>query len=215
MSPAAGTASRRLSSIANSAATLTVGRATSQNQDMVALLRDLRDQVSDSGQVRIDDLLALVVEDVSEAAANILDTSEMHDEAESSTGKEQGQLDEVPNVAQSVNMSKSKALESSFTGAERPRLSTPNPPVALHSSEVSIFLDDQVFEPDLEVDPFELPPFAVAERLLQAYLQNVHNSYPLLNKKAFTHQFYHCTYSTICSGPMKHYEASTLTAPVW
>jgi hypothetical protein len=215
MSLAAGTASKRLSSIVSSAPKLIVGRATSQNQDMVALLRDLRNQVSDGGQARIDDLLALVVEDVSEAAANILDTSETHDDAESSTGKEQRQLDEVPNVAQQVNMSKSRALESSFTDAEQPPLSTLVPPMALHPREVSIFLDDQLFEPDLEVDPFELPPFDVAEKLFQAYFQNVHNSYPLLNKRAFTHQFYYCTYTTICSGPMKHREASTLTSPVW
>jgi hypothetical protein len=197
MSLAAGTASKRLSSLVSLAAALTVFRATSQNQDMVALLRDLRDQVSDGSQVRIDDLLALVVEDVSEAAANILDTSETHDEAESSTRNEQGQSKEVPNVAQPVNMRQSQALESSFTSVERPLLSTPDPPVTLHASEVSIFLDDQAFEPDLEVDPFELPPFDMAEKLLQAYLQNVHNSYPLLNKKAFTHQFYHCTYTTM------------------
>ena len=35
-------------------------RATSHNQDMVALLRDLRQQVSSERQARIDDLLASV-----------------------------------------------------------------------------------------------------------------------------------------------------------
>jgi hypothetical protein len=35
-------------------------RATLHNQDMISLLRDLRQQVSSTGQTRIDDLLASV-----------------------------------------------------------------------------------------------------------------------------------------------------------
>jgi len=161
---------------------------------MVALLRDLRDQVSDGSQARIDDMLALVVEDVSEAAANLRDTSETPDDAETRTEIERGQSMECPDFALPADSSlQGRVLEPSFAGAGQPRYSTPNPLLLTHVSEVSIFLDDKVFEPDLEADPFELPAFEVAEKLLQAYLQNVHNSYPLLNKRAFTHQFYHCT----------------------
>jgi len=106
-----------------------------------------------------------------------------------------------PEVALPADLSsQSRALESSSAGAGQLHYSTPKPLLLTHASEVSIFLDDKIFEADLEADPFELPPFDVAEKLLQAYLQNVHNSYPLLNKKAFTHQFYHCTYGKTLNG---------------
>lgn len=42
------------------ARTLNFDRATVHNQDMVVLLRDLRDQVSEASKSRIDDLLASV-----------------------------------------------------------------------------------------------------------------------------------------------------------
>jgi hypothetical protein len=46
---------------------------------------------------------------------------------------------------------------------------------------------------DAEVDAFELPAFEEAERLLQCYMENCHNSFPFLAKKAFIRQFYDCT----------------------
>jgi len=58
---------------------------------------------------------------------------------------------------------------------------------------MSFYLDDEIFESDVMVDSLELPPFEHAERLLQAYMQSVQNSFPFLAKKSFVDRFYHCT----------------------
>lgn len=68
-----------------------------------------------------------------------------------------------------------------------------SPPSLMHTKSASFYLDDEWLEVDLESDPFELPPFDEAERLLQIYMKNCYNSFPLLGKKAFIRQFYHCT----------------------
>jgi hypothetical protein len=76
-------------------------------------------------------------------------------------------------------------------GLRRPRETAPSPRVRINKA--SFFLDDEIVEMDLEVDPFELPSFEDAERLLQSYMTSCHNSFPFLAKKAFTQQFYNCT----------------------
>jgi hypothetical protein len=63
----------------------------------------------------------------------------------------------------------------------------------VRTNKASFFLDDEIVSLDLKVDPFELPSFEDAERLLQSYMTSCHNSFPFLAKKAFTQQFYHCT----------------------
>jgi hypothetical protein len=62
----------------------------------------------------------------------------------------------------------------------------------VHTNKTSFYLDDELFEMDLEVDAHELPSFETAEKLMKAYLDSCHNSFPFLVKKAFTKQFYHC-----------------------
>jgi hypothetical protein len=73
----------------------------------------------------------------------------------------------------------------------RRRATTPSSFV--RTNKASFFLDDEIVNLDLEVDPFELPSFEDAERLLQSYMTSCHNSFPFLAKKEFTQQFYHCT----------------------
>ena len=69
------------------------------------------------------------------------------------------------------------------------------PPKSISANKASYFLDVESLETDPEVYPFEIPSFENAEKLFQAYIRSCHNSFPLLAKKAFTHQFYHCTFS--------------------
>lgn len=67
-----------------------------------------------------------------------------------------------------------------------------NPTPLLRTSKASYYLDDDIQEADFMVDPFEMPPFATAEKLLQAYMESCHNTFPFLPKKAFINQFYNC-----------------------
>jgi hypothetical protein len=67
-----------------------------------------------------------------------------------------------------------------------------SPPNLAHTKSASFFLDDEWLEVDLNSDPFELPSFDEAERLLQIYMKSCYNSFPLLGKKTFMRQFYHC-----------------------
>jgi hypothetical protein len=67
------------------------------------------------------------------------------------------------------------------------------PTQLIQASKASFYLDDEHFETDLVVDPFEMPQFETAERLLQAYMESAHNSFPFLAKETFVNRFYHCT----------------------
>lgn len=62
----------------------------------------------------------------------------------------------------------------------------------IHTNQASYFLDDDLFELDVEVDPHELLSFEIAEKLLHAFLHSCHSSFPMLMKKTFLHQFYNC-----------------------
>jgi hypothetical protein len=68
------------------------------------------------------------------------------------------------------------------------------PTVPMRTSKASFYLDDEVFKMDHQVDPFELPSFELAEKLLQTYLDSCHNSFPFFSRKTLEKQFYHCTY---------------------
>jgi hypothetical protein len=205
---------------------------------MVALLRELRPQVSGSEQAKIDDLLEAVVNDVTDAAATFQKFPDKHDEAESDPGREEGEANVSAEVGSSADLDlldedlmhdeqtratgfigkaseiqwlrklHSRGVSEDHVGPYGPpgqsaeaaaeRLTALRhrqeqyPSTLMHTNKASFFLDDEVFEMDLEVDPFELPSFEDAERLMQAYLGSCHNSFPFLAKKAFMHQFYHC-----------------------
>lgn len=60
------------------------------------------------------------------------------------------------------------------------------------TAKASFYLDDEVLDTDLLVDPFEMPPFEVAETLVHAYLESAQKSYPFLEKKAFVNRLRHC-----------------------
>jgi hypothetical protein len=206
---------------------------------MAAFLRELRSQVSGSEQTKIDDLLAAVVDNVTDAAASTLRKSpDKHDEFESDQGKEEGEANVSAEVGGSADLDlldedlmhdeqtratgfigkaseiqwlrklHSRGVSEDHVGPYGPPGQTAEaaaerltalrhrqekyPSTLMHTNKASFFLDDEVFEMDLEVDPLELPLFEDAERLMQAYMGSCHNSFPLLAKKAFMHQFYHC-----------------------
>ncbi|KAF2823425.1 hypothetical protein CC86DRAFT_396207 [Ophiobolus disseminans] len=175
--------------------------ATGQNQDMVALLRDLRDHVSDGSKSRIDDMLVSVVDDIADAAASVRDSHGQHDEVEATQENEQEDSNMRTRFGDATDLSSRKMPFTSRAEAAaahgQPDVSKhwqeTLPSKSAHVNKTSFFLDDLSLETDPDVDPFELPSFEVAEKLLQAYMTSCHNSFPLLAKKGFTHQFYHCT----------------------
>ncbi|KAF1366070.1 hypothetical protein EJ07DRAFT_150533 [Lizonia empirigonia] len=61
----------------------------------------------------------------------------------------------------------------------------------MQTSKASFYLDDEIVETDLSVDPLGMPRFEIAEKLVQIYMESVHNSFPFLPKKAFLKRFYH------------------------
>lgn len=77
--------------------------------------------------------------------------------------------------------------------AHRRRHSSHTTAPLVPTNRVSFYLDDEIFNLDLLADPFELPPFETAERLVQAYMESVQNSFPFLAKKTFVDRFYQCT----------------------
>ncbi|KAF1933945.1 uncharacterized protein M421DRAFT_414993 [Didymella exigua CBS 183.55] len=211
--------------------------ATTQNQDMITMLRDLRQHTSTERAARIDDLLASVIEDVADAAATVSDPTDKY--RGPIFGRERGEADvsvevgssgepdlldedamqdeeiratdfvgETSEVQRLRKLHRTSTSNSSERGPRGPpddddvaindrltairerRNSHPSPPL-MPASKASFYLDDEVFETDIMVDPFEMPPFETAERLLQAYLDSAHNSFPILAKKTFLNRFYH------------------------
>jgi hypothetical protein len=61
------------------------------------------------------------------------------------------------------------------------------------------YLDDQKVHLEGHINPYELPPFEVAERLLQCYISTVQNTFPILEKMQFIAEFYHL-YRMIAEG---------------
>lgn len=53
-------------------------------------------------------------------------------------------------------------------------------PRLVGTSDASFYLDSQSAELDIEVDPYEMPTFEHAERLLSCYMKTVHKSFPIL-----------------------------------
>ncbi|UPX15864.1 uncharacterized protein EKO05_0006300 [Ascochyta rabiei] len=56
-------------------------------------------------------------------------------------------------------------------------------------SSYSFWTDGESVETNFFVDPYELPPLEVAERLLGCYMSKVHDSFPILMRKTFEDQF--------------------------
>lgn len=65
----------------------------------------------------------------------------------------------------------------------------------MHTSKANYYLDQEPLETDFMADPMEMPPFEIAERLVMAYMESCHNSFPFLAKKAVMSEFYHCKFS--------------------
>ncbi|KAF2000680.1 hypothetical protein P154DRAFT_575736 [Amniculicola lignicola CBS 123094] len=61
----------------------------------------------------------------------------------------------------------------------------------VQTSSCSFYLDDERVEMDFMVDPFEMPPFPFAKKLLDCYLQTVQDAFPILPIQSFTTHFYH------------------------
>lgn len=64
---------------------------------------------------------------------------------------------------------------------------------SMQTDKTTFFLDDGMLDLDIEVDPFELPPFEQANVLFRSFSENCHNLFPLLAKKAFIDHFNDCT----------------------
>lgn len=65
-----------------------------------------------------------------------------------------------------------------------------NPVPLIRTSKANYYLDQEPLETDLIADPMEMPPFDLAERLIMAYMDSCHNSFPFLAKKAVMGEFY-------------------------
>lgn len=59
-------------------------------------------------------------------------------------------------------------------------------------SQVTFYLDAEDTDLDFEVDPYELPPVETAEHLWEAYVDKVHDSFPILPRRLFEDQFRKC-----------------------
>lgn len=69
-----------------------------------------------------------------------------------------------------------------------------NPVPLMHTSKANYYLDEDPLETDFMVEPLEMPPFDTAEKLLSAYMESCHNSFPFLAKVAVESEFYHCKF---------------------
>ncbi|KAF1913756.1 fungal-specific transcription factor domain-containing protein [Ampelomyces quisqualis] len=206
---------------------------------MIQLLQDLRAQLSDGAQSRVDELLASVVEDVADATESLQKLPDKDGEADAEQEEEQADADGSAEVGGSIGpdtldedlMRDEVARATGFVGkasdvqwfrklqthhhnirenadpyeppgqhaeaatehfaSSRRRQADAPLPNLIYTRSASFFLDDECLEVDLDSDPFELPSFDEAERLLQIYMRSCYNFFPLLGKKAFTRQFYH------------------------
>jgi hypothetical protein len=50
-----------------------------------------------------------------------------------------------------------------------------------HVSESTFYLDSDDLDVDIMVDPYELPPPEIADKLFDCYMQTVHNSFPIVS----------------------------------
>ncbi|KAK7178258.1 fungal specific transcription factor domain-containing protein [Paraphaeosphaeria sporulosa] len=64
-----------------------------------------------------------------------------------------------------------------------------DPRLLMSTSSCSFYLDEEPLDFDMDVNPYEMPPYEMAESLLNCYMQTVQNSFPILSQKLFTKQF--------------------------
>ena len=67
-----------------------------------------------------------------------------------------------------------------------------NYPELMNTTQASYFLDHEYLDTDFMVEPFDMPPFEMAERLLLTYMEVCHSTFPFLAKKVFMDEFYNC-----------------------
>ena len=56
-------------------------------------------------------------------------------------------------------------------------------------NEASYHCDDLTLTPPGDIDPFEVPPQAIANMLFQSYLETVHPAFPIIGKNTFISQY--------------------------
>jgi hypothetical protein len=113
-----------------------------------------------------------VVDDVADAAASLHKSSGKHDDTE-------GELEEDQ---RETNLCAEGDSPADLDFADK----------ASDADNINVISNTQVSESHHELELFELPTFEDAERLLHSYMDNCHNSFPLLSEDAFTRQFYDC-----------------------
>jgi hypothetical protein len=232
---------------------LTFPSATDHNQDLIALLRELRTQVPGHEQGKIDSLLSGVCEpikakqqmakskqvtdDIADAAAAVQSspekvsdkTDEQEEPGEAGISAEVGSNEDQDLVDEDL-MQDEQTRATGFIGkaseiqwlrklhqddGQNDKEGPYGPPgpdqkaaserlaafrrrqenhssELMHTSKASYFLDDEPLDTDLLVEPFEMPPFKTAERLLLTYMEICHSTFPFLAKKVFMNEFYNC-----------------------
>ncbi|KAL5401958.1 hypothetical protein PMIN03_011084 [Paraphaeosphaeria minitans] len=60
---------------------------------------------------------------------------------------------------------------------------------SLPASTTSFYLDNDAFDVDDAVDPYELPPMETAQKLVESYMHTVQDSFPILPRSSFTGNF--------------------------
>ncbi|KAF2022094.1 hypothetical protein BU24DRAFT_417747 [Aaosphaeria arxii CBS 175.79] len=216
--------------------------ATSHNQHLLNLLRDLKHRVDSDSRTRIEEALASITDDVTDAAL-ATGTPDTHrtpavppedrsddERGEANVSAEVGSDEDLDLVDEDL-LRDQQSRATGFVGktsdiqwlrrldhetkhGPRDTSSGPyGPPGSSHraslervkamkkrkekdpdpkadTSSLSYYLDDQPFDLDYLVDAWELPPFATAERLLNCYMTRVHDTFPIVAKKALVGRFY-------------------------
>jgi hypothetical protein len=89
-----------------------------------------------------------------------------------------------------VEMAQSERTDGEASGFHQRRGSyAPNNKLI---SSYSFWTDEESFEINFCVDPYELPPLETAKRLLGCYMNRVHDSFPILSRKTLEDQFCRC-----------------------
>ncbi|KAF2709484.1 hypothetical protein K504DRAFT_481868 [Pleomassaria siparia CBS 279.74] len=212
--------------------------AIEQNQDMIRLLRDLRERAVGTDRQKIEAMLVAVVDDASDASSTlILPEKPSNPDPEDERGEanisaevgSNGDVDILDEDLHCTDQSRatgfigknsevqwirrlhheadhSKEIHERYTGPYGPpgisaqantgrlnarkRRQERDPDALLQTSSCNFYLDDENIHIDFMVDPFELPPFETAERLLKSYMESVQDSFPILAQKSFISHFY-------------------------
>jgi hypothetical protein len=85
---------------------------------------------------------------------------------------------------QAVATAQAGRAKDEHDGVVRTRASS----VGGQTSSFSFWTDVESVDTDFHVDPYELPPRDIAERLLSCYMAKVHDSFPILSRKVFEDQ---------------------------